>query len=1716
MKRLNQAFSAIIILFLWVGLASPAVNAAASGVEQSILRPSLATANDPSQGGQNVPAASLLTADESGVDFVLETPWKDLLLEPVEVEGKDYTRVSLPEWMSLSHEGKPALPVHVEQIGVPFGAEVSVEVTPGPAHRIALDVPVLPVASRVIAEEQPLVTAEGSSMPVIQDEVIEDADVYGGWGIYPGNLAEVSGDYILRQQRIVGISSYPVQYDVSAGELVVYENLKVHVSFTGGTTARVSFPSESEAYEELMQGELLNYGQALSFRSAERVTPPATDDTVRADAQLSGDMEDWTPPDPGWRVKVRADGMYKLTYEEMAAAGLPVTTLESATLQLFHSGQEVAIKEDLGSDGVWGAGDFIVFYGQAIQSKYTTDSVYWLTYGKAAGLRMALVDGTPENGTVAATYPAHFYQEDSGYYLSDIKDMGEREHFVWARLFPNQDPVTWTYSFTLPSPTSSEAVLKIAFYGGSDPAADPDHHLQVSLNGSLLDGEIKFNGKTWYIANITVPADLLLASPSVNILSISDPLDLKIVYDLVFMDWFSLDYQNNFISQANKLQFSFPTDTVETWRFPVSGFTTNQVRVYDLTTPSAPAIITGSTISGSGPYTAEFEATTSSSSAYWVGTDSALSSVTGIEADTASQWRTSAQGADYIIISPSAFMAAAVTLRDYRQSKGLRALVVDVQDVYDEFNYGIIDPEAIHSFLAYAYASWTTPAPSYVVLMGDGNYDPKNYLKKNKNSFIPPYLADVDPWIMETAADNRFVTLSGEDTVPDMMLGRFAVNTLAEASTMVNKAIAYEETPEGGDWQQQILAVTDNNDAGGMFTVLSDNLISCCLPAPYTTQKIYYGVSPYTDPDGKTTKAAILAGYGKFLVNYIGHGSTAAWAGTPVLLSSTDIDKLSNGAKQPIVLAMTCKEGYYIDPNSTYDSLAETFTRAANKGAIASWSATGQGVASGHDFLNRGFLNALLRDGVASIGEATMAGKLNLASIGISFDLLDTYILFGDPALRTVATTITFTTVSPETSELNQPYSVSIRAASSLATPTGSVTIDDGTGASCNATLDADGNASCELTSTTPGIKVITATYNGDTLVNGAKRTTLHAVAADSTTTILGDTPDPSFSYYAFQVSVSVTGSYGTPTGLVTVSDDMGATCSFTLASGTGSCALISTAPGNRTITAVYAGDSKYKSSQDLTSHEVMPTYNISGTILDTEGNPLESVSVTDGAGHTVVTNSVGVYTFAHLPAGAYLITPARFGYTFAPVDQNVSLVDADAGGINFTATQLKYSISGKVINYLGEPMAGVTISDDLGHTVLTNATGDYTLDGYPYGYYVVTPSRIGYYFTPAYEAVTVLDNHRTGIDFVGTPDGTLFRISGVIKDADEVPIPEVSVTDGLGQTVMTNENGEYTLIDLPAGDYTITPEKSGYIFEPISQLVTISITDVSSINFLAKKVYTISGTILDEANAPVQKVDVANNLGQVVQTNDMGQYTLNDLSPGVYTITPTKLGYRFTPEMAEVTITSADVTGQDFSAILYAVPKLISTPIGAKINQAAVEVRWKAVKDSVSYKVVVARDSLFLNKVFKTRVSQVGEELELSYLLPTLADGKYFWHVTAINANDVKSSWSETWKFRIDTLPPARPVLFKPKNLKQLTTSQPVLRIYAAEGASTYHYQVASDIDFTEIVIESDNSAGLAWTVPVLLNDGVYYWRVKAIDGATNESVWSKKWQFEILTPES
>jgi uncharacterized repeat protein (TIGR01451 family) len=174
------------------------------------------------------------------------------------------------------------------------------------------------------------------------------------------------------------------------------------------------------------------------------------------------------------------------------------------------------------------------------------------------------------------------------------------------------------------------------------------------------------------------------------------------------------------------------------------------------------------------------------------------------------------------------------------------------------------------------------------------------------------------------------------------------------------------------------------------------------LPADYSVQKVYLGIAPHgTTLQARTALLAALDA-GSLLVNYIGHAAPTQWADER-LFRAADVVGMANGGRTPVMLPMTCFDGFYHyphPPSAGYDATAEVVTRAAGKGAVASWSATGLGVATGHDRLNRGFFEAVFDDGLRRIGEATMAGKIALWATGYNADLLDTYLLFGDPATR--------------------------------------------------------------------------------------------------------------------------------------------------------------------------------------------------------------------------------------------------------------------------------------------------------------------------------------------------------------------------------------------------------------------------------------------------------------------------------------------------------------------------------------------------------------------------------------------------------------------------------------------------------------------------------------------------------------------------------------------
>jgi hypothetical protein len=160
-----------------------------------------------------------------------------------------------------------------------------------------------------------------------------------------------------------------------------------------------------------------------------------------------------------------------------------------------------------------------------------------------------------------------------------------------------------------------------------------------------------------------------------------------------------------------------------------------------------------------------------------------------------------------------------------------------------------------------------------------------------------------------------------------------------------------------------------------------------------------YGCVPGYSPCPPVNSAitSTLNQTGALFVNYIGHASVNRW-GDESFLVNANVTTLSNLDRLPVILSMTCLDGYWLFPST--DGLMETMLRAANGGSVASFSPTGLGVSTGHDRLERGFLDAVFQQGVLRLGEAAQAGKLELYAAGYDYDLIDTFTVFGDPALR--------------------------------------------------------------------------------------------------------------------------------------------------------------------------------------------------------------------------------------------------------------------------------------------------------------------------------------------------------------------------------------------------------------------------------------------------------------------------------------------------------------------------------------------------------------------------------------------------------------------------------------------------------------------------------------------------------------------------------------------
>ena len=740
----------------------------------------------------------------------------------------------------------------------------------------------------------------------------------------------------------------------------------------------------------------------------------------------------WQPPDPAFKIFVDQTGAYRLSYAELAAAGLPVEQIDPRTFQMFEAGQEIAIQASGEADGSFDPGDSILFFGQSVNTRYTNVNVYWLTYGQAAGMRMEHRAGA-EGGQPLPAYQAQVRDEENLTYVSTLPMAPGHDHWYGASIQAAGANNANARTFYLPLDEvadAGEARLQALFAGN----VTGTHHLRLFVNDTLVY-ENSWAGRTLHAVDAAVPLNILSNGHNRIRAELMNDTPGQF-FDMVYLDWLTVRYARRLAARDQALLFQ--VERPGQWRYEITGFNQGGVQIFDVTDPARvqqldsetpdlpyalylPAVRAGTAVraqtAAAGAQTVRFSDTVSTTRRYLVVAPAALQHPSRIEQDTPSNLQHPGQGADYILITHRDFWDAAQRLADYRAGQGMCARIIDVQDIYDEFNGGLMSAAAIHDFLAYAYQHWPAPAPQYVLLMGDGTYDMRHYLPDTAPTYIPPNLIFMDSLIGEGASDNRYVTLVGDDTLPDMHIGRMPANALDEANVMVDKTIAYETNPAPGDWNQNVLFVTDDADRGEDFYALSDELADGYadapantikfLPAPYRPAKIYAGQTcdqsnPDVSVDCKQQIVDTLEGPGALILNYIGHATKEYWAAERLMDQAT-VQSLHNQGKWPITLAMACSDGFFQQPRLGAQSFAEANVRATG-GSVASLSATSLGLTNPHQLLEKGLFLALFHDHIPTLGAAVTAAKHYLVDNAPQenhyLEVVDAYMIFGDPALR--------------------------------------------------------------------------------------------------------------------------------------------------------------------------------------------------------------------------------------------------------------------------------------------------------------------------------------------------------------------------------------------------------------------------------------------------------------------------------------------------------------------------------------------------------------------------------------------------------------------------------------------------------------------------------------------------------------------------------------------
>ncbi|HYV03407.1 MAG TPA: C25 family cysteine peptidase, partial [Blastocatellia bacterium] len=645
---------------------------------------------------------------------------------------------------------------------------------------------------------------------------------------------------------------------------------------------------------------------------------------------------------PAVKISVRQEGWYRLPLADLVAAGLDPMA-DARNLQLFADGQEVPIIVT-NPQGRLDTVSSVEFYGVGLNSPSTDTRVYWLVSGSQPGLRVKNIKGN--GGSPVDAFPFTVERRDRTLYFAALRN-GESENFFGPVIGSSGVDQTVRLSKVASALSNQPATLEVAVQGVTNVA----HSIRINLNGADV-GKLSFNGQTRATTNLPVPQTALRDGDNVvRLLADGGAADVSLTEAI------RVTYLRKYSADSNQLRFKASGGQ----QVSLGGFTNSPVRVMDVTDPSAVTELVSAPASGkTGGLVVSIPGNGERTLLAFTPDRARAAEMT---ANAPSNWRIPEHSADYLAVTRKDLLASLEPLLSARRNQGLSTALVDIEDVYDEFSFGNASPQALKDFLAYAKTTWNQ-APRYVLLAGDGTFDPKGYLGIADGNVLPAKLIDTQH--LETVSDDWFVGL-GDEGLPTMSIGRLPVRNSSEAARLVAKIAGYEASTPANS----VLLVSDSSEGYDFAT--DSNRLRPYITAGTTVSEIKRG----TADDAEIRKKLITSiSTGQKLVNYDGHGSMNQWRGN--LLTGDDANALTNRTSLSLFVMMNCLNAYFVDP--LQDSLAERLLRS-DGGAFAVWASTGQTEPFLQSVMSQEFYKQLF--GGLTIGEAAARAKAAVSDADI-------------------------------------------------------------------------------------------------------------------------------------------------------------------------------------------------------------------------------------------------------------------------------------------------------------------------------------------------------------------------------------------------------------------------------------------------------------------------------------------------------------------------------------------------------------------------------------------------------------------------------------------------------------------------------------------------------------------------------------------------------------